>query len=89
MSDTTESRNLVWRFVALPSGMQGDYQWHWRCEHEQGNVVLQSARGYLHYYECLEEARRYGYSGLDDVTGTSAPPHGFAGSPSDTRPDKG
>ncbi|MGE5522887.1 MAG: hypothetical protein ACM3SS_04160 [Rhodospirillaceae bacterium] len=71
-------RNMVWRFVALPSGARSAYVWHWLCEDEQGEVVMRSAKGYAYYYECLEDARKHGYGGLAEAGSNTASDAGDA-----------
>lgn len=65
-------RDMVWRFVALPSGARSAYVWHWLCEDDRGEVVMRSAKGYAYYYECLEDAQKHGYGGLAEPVSNAA-----------------
>ncbi|HSQ03634.1 MAG TPA: hypothetical protein VLN59_06355 [Burkholderiales bacterium] len=55
---------MSWRFIALPTQISSEYVWYWRREKEKGKPEEQSSRTFSFYYECLEDARQHGYSGL-------------------------
>ncbi len=63
---------VVWRFVAMPAGTHSGYVWHWLCENGRGEVLDRSTGGYRFYYDCLENARMRGYTGLPRSVGANA-----------------
>ena len=48
--------NLIWRFH-----MDAKHRWRWQHLSMQGQVVLESVKGYKKYEECLADAKDHGY----------------------------
>jgi hypothetical protein len=49
-------RNLVWRFY-----MDASHRWKWQHLSVQGETILESAKSYKKYEECLADAKDNGH----------------------------
>jgi hypothetical protein len=48
--------NLVWRFY-----MNAQHRWRWQHLSVQGEAILESAKSYKKYEDCLADAKDHGY----------------------------